>query len=581
MSPSPTCGTEASGAADLTKKLDKLYEFDREPVAKNRLLRAMYFASAYAGEHVAATEFVIGALFVQWGASVHDIVVGLLLGNLLAVLSWTLICAPIATGTRLTLYWYLHKIGGPMLSFIYNICNALLYCVLAGAMVTVSASAVTLLFGIPDQLEFYPTSVGFVFVVLAVGAVMIAWAIAGFKRFAQFSSVCAPWMILMFVAAALASLPYLGAVSGVGPINSFGAFWKMAGQSVWTGKATVAANQIGFAHVMCFAWICNLAMHLGLSDMAVFRFAKRSWYGLCSATGMFLGHYAAWIGAGILGAAAASMADKPLGQLNSGSVAYTVLGISGALAVMLAGWTTAIPTLYRSGLAFQAVSPNWPRWRVTLAVGSITTVIAAFPFAFTGLMDFLGIYGLVLLPIGAVVASEHWIFPRVGLSRYWAAHRKLLLNWPALVTWIVSIPSGILLLKALDRYHLFFAFIPVWFISILLYTLLASVAGARGKYGADQDVLPQPREYTPEPKKEQGPDKHKPLRLVTGAIAGAALLACLALPIWVWLKGYGDGELYRNNTAFFKKALLIATVIYFVVGTYWRVLRERQNNAKA
>jgi len=315
--------------------------------------------------------------------------------------------------------------------------------------------------------------------------------------------------------------------------------------------------------------------------MAVFRFAKRSWYGLCSATGMFLGHYAAWIGAGILGAAAASMADKPLGQLNSGSVAYTVLGISGALAVMLAGWTTAIPTLYRSGLAFQAVSPNWPRWRVTLAVGSITTVIAAFPFAFTGLMDFLGIYGLVLLPIGAVVASEHWIFPRVGLSRYWAAHRKLLLNWPALVTWIVSIPSGILLLKALDRYHLFFAFIPVWFISILLYTLLASVAGARGKYGADQDVLPQPREYTPEPKKEQGPDKHKPLRLVTGAIAGAALLACLALPIWVWLKGYGDGELYRNNTAFFKKALLIATVIYFVVGTYWRVLRERQNNAKA
>ena len=38
-----------------------------------------------------------------------DILLGLLIGNLLAVLSWTLITTPIAVDTRLSLYSYLQK----------------------------------------------------------------------------------------------------------------------------------------------------------------------------------------------------------------------------------------------------------------------------------------------------------------------------------------------------------------------------------------------------------------------------------------------------------------------------------------
>ena len=45
------------------------------------------------------------------------------------------VCAPIATRTRLTLYWYLRKIAGPGLTLVYNLANALLYCILAGAMI--------------------------------------------------------------------------------------------------------------------------------------------------------------------------------------------------------------------------------------------------------------------------------------------------------------------------------------------------------------------------------------------------------------------------------------------------------------
>ena len=107
-------------SSNLAKRLDKLNEFERAPITQDRLHSGRYFAGLFAGEHVAATEFVIGALFVQWGAGAYDLVVGLLIGNALAVLSWVLICTPIAVQTRLTLYWYVRRIIGPGLTVIYN-----------------------------------------------------------------------------------------------------------------------------------------------------------------------------------------------------------------------------------------------------------------------------------------------------------------------------------------------------------------------------------------------------------------------------------------------------------------------------
>ena len=154
-------------------RLDRLYEFERQPVTDDKLQPGAYFAGVYSGEHIAATEFVIGASFVSFGASAYDVLVGLVIGNLLAVLSWALVCAPIAYQTRLTLYWYLRKIAGPVVTVIYNLVNAGLYCILAGAMITVSASAVRLLFNIPAQTDWYPRDARFVFVVLVVGAVVV------------------------------------------------------------------------------------------------------------------------------------------------------------------------------------------------------------------------------------------------------------------------------------------------------------------------------------------------------------------------------------------------------------------------
>ena len=560
-------------ASGIMARLDKLNEFERQPVTPDKLQSGQHFAGVFAGEHVAATEFVIGALFVSKGAHTFDVIVGLIFGNLLAVLSWALICAPIAVETRLTLYWYLRKIGGPVMTVIYNILNALMYCILAGAMITVSASAVRLPFGIADQVKWYPTDIRFVFIVLVVGAVVVTLAIWGFKKLAQFAVVCSPWMFLMFITGALVLIPAIVAsMPKVECIRSFGDFWKMANAKIWPGPQPGQTDSLGFLHIASFAWICNLAMHVGLSDMALFRYAKRASYGFYSAFGMFLGHYLAWICAGIMGAGAAIVLNTRLTQLDSGSVAYTALGAVGALAVVIAGWTTANPTIYRAGLALQVVTPNWPRWFVTLVAGVITTVVACSPFVFTKLLDFVGIYGLLLMPIGAIVFVEYWIFPRIGLARYWVWRKRKLINWPAMIAWWVTIIVSFYATFITKSIHLFFLIIPVWLATAILYLILSYLFGA-GKKLPDLPDETGATETTTEGVEEKGkPVKKSTAYYISGLIALASLVVCLGMAVWVSVSA---ADVYNDRLDFVKAALKYITLIYFISGTTWIFFREK------
>ncbi len=334
----------ASTMRELASKMDQLYEFDREPVSTDKLQSGAKFAGLFAGEHVAATEFVIGAFFVLHGVSASDLIGGLILGNILAVLSWTLICAPIATRTRLTLYWQLRDIGGPGLMAIYNVVNGVLFCGLAGAMISVAATAVGLGLGIPSpELDaILPTSASWIALTLLIGALMTVVAILGFEKVSQFAEICSPWMFLVFIAGALSMLPALGVLPDLSNL------WEVAQTKVWTGVPTPGQEQYGFWHIAFFSWVCNASFHLGLTDMATLRYAPNWKYGLFSAFGMFPGHFLAWLCSGIMVAAVAR-------DMNPGLMAYEAAGLAGAFAVLVAGWTTANPTLYRAGLAFQTV----------------------------------------------------------------------------------------------------------------------------------------------------------------------------------------------------------------------------------
>jgi NCS1 family nucleobase:cation symporter-1 len=540
-----------------------------------QLQKARRFAASYAGEHVAGTEFVIGALFVAWGVSTNDILYGLLLGNLLAVLTWGLITAPIATDTRLTLYAYLEKIAGPGTIKLYSIINGILFAILAGSMITVSASAVRVLIGIPPQVNWYPTDISFVLVAASVGAVVVIVAAKGFKGVAHFAEICAPWMILMFIAGALAVLPVLVKVThGIDSIGSLADFVKVADQYIWAEKN----SDVGFWHVAAFAWVANLAMHGSLGDMTLLRFARKSSYGYFSAFGMFIGHYVAWICAGIMGAGVALILKSSIGQLDAGEVAFQSLGLTGIVAVIIAGWTTSNPTIYRSGLAFQSLNHEWSRTRVTVIVGVATTIIACFPFVFTKLLGFVGIMGLMLAPIGAVIVTEHWIFPRIGFTRYWSHYRKNTTNFAAIITWGASL-SLALYLERSGTLHLFFLLTPIWLFATLLYIGLAGVMGARGAYpeAADMEAAETQRQKeekafldndsakaaeTPAPKTGTG-------FVVARLTAFLSLLACAAMSVQVYL----GGDLNR-----FRTWLIVPTLIYFVSATVW--IRQKEKEAE-
>ncbi len=455
----------------MTDRLDHLYEFDREPVSQEKLQRGARFAGLFAGEHVAATEFVIGAFFVLHGVALKDLFFGLIIGNLLAVLSWTFICAPIATRTRLTLYWYLRKIAGPGLNVIYNLANAVLYCILAGAMIAVSATALGLAFGLPIPAlnDVFPSSPSWVILTLAIGTVFTVLAILGFEKLSRFAEVCSPWIFVLFVAGAVALLPRLG----VHP--DFGNILEVARTKIWNGIAIKGQEKFQLAHVLFFAWFCNLAMHIGLSDMALFRFAKRWTYGLYSAFGMYLGHFLAWICSGIMVAAVGR-------EMHPGMMAFEAAGLAGAAGVFIAGWTTANPTLYRAGLALQVITPNWPRWRVTLFAGLLTTGLSCFPIFFMKLLDYVAIYGLILMPIGAIVFVEHWIFPKLKIKSFQTENRKGLFNWKALAVWM-----GTLAVCSFLPLHLFFRWLPGYILALSAYIFLHLIG--KGKKSALEEEM--------------------------------------------------------------------------------------------
>ena len=449
--------------ASITERLDAINEFDREPVSEDALQGSGNFVGLYAGEHVAGTEFVIGPLFVAHGVTAGDLFLGLLVGNLLAVLSWAFICAPIATRTRLNLYWKLRKIAGPNLLFVYNLVNAAMFCFLAGSMISVAATAVGIPFDMtmPGLDDLYPNSVGWVVTVLLVGSVVTILAILGFEKIAYFSKIAAPWMFLVFVACGVAVLPQLG-------VTSMGDFWTVANEKIWTGEPLSGRVRFTFWHVMFFAWFANMAMHIGMADMTILRFAKKWHYGFASAFGMYLGHYIAWVASGILVALALQNAN----EVAPGPIAYLGAGVAGLVAVLLAGWTTANPTIYRAGLAMQTITPNWKRWKVTLAVGMITTMAALFPALMMRLLDFVALYGLLLMPMGAVIFADFWLLPKLGLRQDYAEWKQLLFGLPAVLAWLLTL-GACLLLNLVWDVEIFFLGLPGWFIATGLYVGLS------------------------------------------------------------------------------------------------------------
>jgi purine-cytosine permease-like protein len=449
-------------------------EFEREPVPERARLGFKSFVGMYAGEHTAGTELMIGPLFVASGVSAFDLLVGLLVGNLLAVLSWTLLTAPIATRARLTLYYQLEKICGRGLVTLYNLANGVMFCFLAGAMITVSATAVGVWidFPMPRLTDVYPNSVGWVLASLGVGLLTSIVAVYGYEFVARVANIAAPWMTLVFIAFGLVTLRQFIDATG-SEIYSAGDLWTLATTHIWKGGEPLPGQvKFTFWHVMFFAWFCNMAMHIGMSDLSIFRFARKSWYGLATASGMFLGHYIAWIAASLLFALQLHN-DPNKTSVLPGPLAYQACGVAGLICVILAGWTTANPTIYRAGLAFQAVVPTVSRAKVTFVTGLIATVAGMFPWIAMKLLDFVALYGLLLMPMGAVIFVDFYLLRKFGLQSNFAESARDNFNWAVGLTWLLTLAACWGLVWYAGKDKIFFVGLPGWFLAAILYIVLS------------------------------------------------------------------------------------------------------------
>ncbi|MEO9510961.1 MAG: hypothetical protein ABJN84_12630 [Flavobacteriaceae bacterium] len=550
------------------------------PVPKHKLHHWSHFLGLYAGEHVAATEFVIGATFVALGAKTMDIILGLLIGNVLAILSWSLITTPIAVETRMSLYTYLNKIAGDKMTKLYNWANVIIFTVISAAMITVSSTAVRFAFDIPAQLNWYPTNVWFVLVVLIVGIVVVFVAIYGFNAVSKFSGICAPWLFTMFASGALVLIPALSLeVIGETMLGGWEDFMTIGNQSIWTGTNSNGETGIGLLEVIGFAWAANTITHFGLIDMALFRYAKKKSYGWTTSSGMLFGHYIAWIAAGIMGAGTAVLIGKSIVELDPGDVAYYALGWSGFVIVIIAGWTTANANLYRAGLAAQAIFTKYSRKTTTLAVGLVTVIVACFPFVFTQILPLLTYAGLLVVPVGAIVFAEHQIFPKIGLTRYWSSYKKLTTSTPAIASWILGLIFGFGLdfLNVMSFYYLF---IPTWIFTILIYTLLASKFGAKQNYPVEEkeeEVRSQNIEKYQEQQAKEEPALVPDKSLFTKLLQTIALIS---LGITLVLAGITmfaspDETMYTYNRETFYLYAFICTIVYFITA-YWAMQRKNK-----
>lgn len=453
-------------------------EYEREAVPNSALLGSGKFWGMYAGEHTAGTEFMIGPLFLAAGASLQDLLIGLLLGNFLAVLTWRFLVVPIALAKRMTLYYQLERIAGQSLVKFYNLINGLLFCFLAGAMVTVSASAVGIPFGIEFDVPAHVLGLGnpsFTSLVVIVGLVIAVIAAAGYEMVARVANIAAPWMIAVFAACGVVSLAQLDATSFTA--LSEGTFWTSAIAFVQEKNEPAP---FPFWQIVVFAWLCNGAMHFGMADLSIFRFARHKSAGWAPAIGMFLGHYMAWIAAALLLAALIKMQPgltlSAEGKVtaNPGRLAYQALGWTGILCVVIAGWTTANPTIYRAGLAFQGVIPGSSRILMTLVAGAVATLAGAFPNLSAGLLDFVGRYGTVLGPMGAIVFVDFYLMKRFGLREEYANQVGLRFNFAVLVAWLLPVSVG---LYFIEVQHVFaaYAVVPCWLASGVLYLVLSKL----------------------------------------------------------------------------------------------------------
>jgi purine-cytosine permease-like protein len=296
-------------------------------------------------------------------------------------------------------------------------------------------------------------------------------AARGYDTVSKAANWMSPIIVIGFIACGVVAVNQLG-------IQSFSDFWN-----IWGEGSEPFSGQIKYTfwHVVIWSWFCNAAMHIGMSDLSVFRFADKASTGWTTAAGMYVGHYIAWIAAALLYAVYLK-SPEGLQFINNGQappvapgpLAYNALGFFGIIVVVLAGWTTANPTIYRAGLAFQAIMPRLSTFWVTILAGTIATVAGIFPAFAMKLLDFVALYGFILAPIGAIIVFEHFFADRFNIVKEYALTKGIKFNMAVLLAWAIAL--GVFYsIGTFGGVFLSFLTLPAWISCGVLYLVFSKI----------------------------------------------------------------------------------------------------------
>ena len=194
--------------------------------------------------------------------------------------------------------------------------------------------------------------------------------------------------------------------------------------------------------------------------------------------------------------------------------------------------------------------PKASRFTVTLITGGIATVAGMFPAITMKLLDFVALYGMLLMPMGAVIFVDFWLIRKFGLQSSYAERSGATFNWAAGAAWLVTLAIASVLVKFAGL-QIFFVSLPGWFIAATLYVGLS--------------VVYQKKSALPSEKPSPAPPWHKHRRnhMRTILIVVAVLsLVLLMLPSILFLAG-------RMELDTVKWIMMAATIVWFATATPW------------
>ena len=89
-------------------------------------------------------------------------------------------------------------------------------------------------------------------------------------------------------------------------------------------------------------------------------------------------------------------------------------------------------------------------------------------------LDFVALYALVLMPMGAIIFTDFYFSKRAGFASNYAEKVNSGFNVAAALTWVLTL-SICLGLNLFANVEIFFLGLPGWFIAVILYVVFSKV----------------------------------------------------------------------------------------------------------